>query len=69
MATTSHQTALALQRLVEGLADVSEAVTAATTTEELFALIYQFAPLMETSLALQDRMALKVDALLKKENV
>lgn len=65
--TSAHRTALALQRLVDGLADVNQAVTTADTTEDLFMLWAQFAPLMATGLAIQDRVASRVDALLARE--
>lgn len=65
--TSSHRTALALQRLVEALADVSLAISSATTADELFTLWSQFSPLVNTSLALQDRMASQVDAVLAKD--
>ena len=67
MLSPAHRTALALQQIVEGLADVNVAITSAATTDELFSLWSQFAPLMVTGLALQDRVASRVDALLAKD--
>jgi hypothetical protein len=64
--TTPHRTALALQRIVSGLADLSLAVSDVQTSDEAFTLWSQFTPLVETSVALQDRMASKVDRQLKE---
>jgi hypothetical protein len=64
---TSHQTALALQRMNEALADISVAIRATTSVDDIWFLWRQFAPLVMTTVDLQDRMASKCKRLQVKD--
>ena len=57
----AHTTALAYQRLVEGLADVSLAINDANTFDELFELWMQFKPIYRATTRLGNSVAEKIE--------